>query len=254
MGDQVANAVFCPACEAVNFPNAVYCVRCKQKLPGPLQEAASPAYIYCPTCRGGNWLNAAHCQWCGTYLTATPAALTAPFQMPRGWGVWGRGTRIAVVLAVLFVLVGVTYGVAQRIIVGGTFGKQFAAGTPQRVVADALDNADRSNLARSISFSGDTVTIRFRMEDNLTTGLMRVGAEKTVFSILESLAHASIQYGTVVMTGSANMVDRYGNAHDQTVVRLSYSKDTLARINWRTIDRSYIFGLADSAEIHPEFR
>jgi hypothetical protein len=56
------------------------------------------------------------------------------------------------------------------------------------------------------------------------------------------------------MKGSYLMQDKYGNAKEQVVIRVTYDKATLKRMNVDNIDFKNIFDVADMGSVHPAFQ
>jgi hypothetical protein len=56
------------------------------------------------------------------------------------------------------------------------------------------------------------------------------------------------------MKGSYSMQDKYGNASEQVVIRATYDKATLGRMNFDSIYFKNIFDVADMGSVHPAFQ
>jgi hypothetical protein len=62
------------------------------------------------------------------------------------------------------------------------------------------------------------------------------------------------RYPGVAMKGSYSMQDKYGNVKEMVVIRATYNKATLERMNLDNIDFKTIFDIADIGSVHPAFQ
>jgi hypothetical protein len=58
----------------------------------------------------------------------------------------------------------------------------------------------------------------------------------------------------VQFAGTFSMQDIYGNVSEMVVIRASYLKETIQKINWDNFLNENIFTIADSSYVHPDFR
>jgi hypothetical protein len=104
----------------------------------------------------------------------------------------------------------------------------------------------------------ERVIVEWAINENLTEGLTKDTARLEAAEILRAARDAERkvhkQYNGIFLQGSYPLVDQFGNAKEETVVRADYSQATLNRINFDGINFKDIFDIADSAEIHPAFQ
>lgn len=100
-----------------------------------------------------------------------------------------------------------------------------------------------------------TIDIEWALNDNLTANLRKVGARGDVLDILKAVkTYATWKYTQVRLTATFSMVDKYGNASESVVIRLTYKAETIAKINSDGLLSDMVYEAADSQQVHPEFR
>jgi hypothetical protein len=99
------------------------------------------------------------------------------------------------------------------------------------------------------------VFVFWAINDALTTGMVKRGAQLDMIDILEAVADSGVDYVAVNAAGSFAMVDVYGNVREQVVVSMMYTKATIERVNWDSFITDNIYVIADEVYVlHPEFR
>ena len=73
-------------------------------------------------------------------------------------------------------------------------------------------------------------------------------------NVLSSVRDSNIDVSRVTMRGSLILIDVYGNEKEGDVVRVSYDKDTMDRINFDNVSLDNAWIIADESWIHPAFR
>lgn len=144
---------------------------------------------------------------------------------------------------------------------GSTDGGQRAASAPSAPetfrtrIERALGNSNRDvfrvNAAR---LQGEQLFVQWAINDNLTANMRQNGAKIEVSEILESIAASSETYTSVLLRGTFSMVDQLGNASERPVVEVTYTRDTISRINFENFLFENVYAIAEDASIHPEFR
>lgn len=129
-----------------------------------------------------------------------------------------------------------------------------------KAITDKLGKVNRDGVPapKVTSWPDDpqkTIDVEWALNDNLTANLRKVGARSNVLEILKAVkAKATWKYTQVRLTGTFSMVDKYGNTAETAVIKLTYSADTIAKIDPDGLTSDRIYDLADSQQVHPEFR
>lgn len=121
-----------------------------------------------------------------------------------------------------------------------------AAPSAESAIKEALPDATVQDL-------GDQLNVTFPISDNLTKGFRIIGAQSDTLDIIKA-AKQSGYPGTVYIEGTFPMVDAYGAESTDSIIFLTYSPETVARIQPDTIPQDKIWDIADTAGIHPEMR
>ena len=126
-----------------------------------------------------------------------------------------------------------------------------------RIVTRTLGSSNRE-VERVKSITLDDLerhlVIEWSINDNLTGGLRKYGAKKDVLNVLRAVRDSNIDVSRVTMRGSRSLIDIYGNANEGDVVRVSYDKDTMDRVNFDNVRTDNAWIIADESWIHPAFR
>ena len=126
-----------------------------------------------------------------------------------------------------------------------------------RIVTRTLGSSNRE-VERVKSITLDDLerhlVIEWSINDNITGGLRKSGTKRDVLGVLEAIRDSTIDFSQVTMRGSLRLVDVYGNANEGDVVRVSYDKDTMDRVNFDNVRTDNAWIIADESWIHPAFR
>lgn len=86
-------------------------------------------------------------------------------------------------------------------------------------------------------------------KDNLTSNMVRKGMLLQAADILESLQSRD-DIGRVSLFWSFPLVDAYGNTSTETVMKVTFYKDTLDKINFENFDSDNIPEICDDFYQH----
>jgi hypothetical protein len=128
-----------------------------------------------------------------------------------------------------------------------------------KAITDKLGKPNRDVPAPKVTSWPDdpakTIDVEWALNDNLTENLRKVGARGDVLDILKAVkANATWKYTQVRLTGTFSMADKYGNTAETAVIKLTYTADTIAKINPDGLTPDRVYDLAASQQVHPEFR
>lgn len=123
-------------------------------------------------------------------------------------------------------------------------------------LTDLLGDSNR-DVKRFPDFSarpGGQVYVKVAFNDNLTEGLVKNGVRLDCTEMLQAIRESGFDFRNVFIEGTFLMQDKYGNASEDTVVRASWSRRTVYRINFENFYFKEVFDVATSAWIHPAFQ
>ncbi len=120
-----------------------------------------------------------------------------------------------------------------------------ALGKPNRNVPRVWDT----------QIDGQTIKVRFSIDDNLTAGMIKRSARTDVKEILQAIHTSGYLYSAITVTGTYPLKDAFGNSTEQDVIRATYRRSIVDKINWDGFESDNVFQLqiADSAWVHPTF-
>lgn len=118
------------------------------------------------------------------------------------------------------------------------------------LVEAELSGSDRVQEVQYFEMTG-RINVRWSLNDQLTSGLIRAAAQRDAIDILRTIDAAGVPYETVFIRGTFSLADQYGNASESPVLSLEFDRATIDRINWSNMLPDNIFGLATSSTIHP---
>jgi hypothetical protein len=95
--------------------------------------------------------------------------------------------------------------------------------------------------------------IEWDINDNLTENMITQGAKLDIKEMLQALVQGNVEFGLVNFTGSFPMVDNFGNASEMDVVKVSYTKETVDKINFPRFLHDDVYNIADTVNNHPLF-
>ena len=96
--------------------------------------------------------------------------------------------------------------------------------------------------------------VQWTVNDNLTQGMRAGSARLDIVHMLEALAGSSESYTSVFFRGTFAMVGRLGNASESNVVEAVYTRNVIDQINFANFLTDNVYAIAESSDIHPEFR
>lgn len=113
-------------------------------------------------------------------------------------------------------------------------------------------NRDTQRLG-PVVVSGSDVTIQWAINENLTEGYTKLGANKDISDMLDLLfAFPGVE--RVTLNGTYSMVDLYGKVSEMTVIHYVMTSTTAAKVSWQNVDLHNLYLIADSVEVHPAFQ
>lgn len=194
--------------------------------------------------------------------------------VPVPWlGLRTRG-RSALV-AVGSVVVAALLGAAIAVIAPADRRSQSAAEPPQvsaaagaapvAAPAPATDPITdlRSRLVRDVSShkvtveqpgEGARIAVRFDLSEEPTTGLTKYAAMRDVARIMRAADESPVDFNSLFIAGTATLVDVYGRESRDRVIRATYQRDALSKINWDNFLDQNVARVADSFELSPAYR
>jgi len=113
---------------------------------------------------------------------------------------------------------------------------------------------DGVTFATAPGQNGDLVNARFAIRDNYTEQLIKDGARLDTIDILKYARATYPDASGVNVQGTFPMTDPYGNTATQVAIDLTYSRDTLNKINFDGITKTSIWEIRDSGSILPAFQ
>ena len=120
------------------------------------------------------------------------------------------------------------------------------------------DELGRSNrdLPRITEFmkAGNNLHITFTINENLTEGLIKTSAKIDVTKILKTVDSWEYDFDELVIFGSMSLVDKFGNAEEENVLKVTYRSGTVDRINWDNFLHNNVYAIADNFWLHPVMR
>ena len=88
------------------------------------------------------------------------------------------------------------------------------------------------------------------LNDNLSSRLIRSSAQRDTVRVAETMQQQPDFDGTVTLSMYFPLVDQFGNAQETVVATVSYTRETLDRINFSNLVRANIWDIADARQIH----
>lgn len=101
--------------------------------------------------------------------------------------------------------------------------------------------------------NGGVVDARFAIRDNYTEKLIKDGARSDTIDILKYAKATYPDAAAVNVQGTFPMTDPYGNTSTQVAIDLTYSRETLNKINFDGVNRKSIWEIRDSGTVLPAF-
>lgn len=102
--------------------------------------------------------------------------------------------------------------------------------------------------------NGGVVDARFAIRDNYTEQLIKDGARLDTIDILKYAKATYPDAAAVNVQGTFPMTDPYGNTSTQVAIDLTYSRETLNKINFDGVTKKSIWEIRDSGTVLPAFQ
>ena len=83
---------------------------------------------------------------------------------------------------------------------------------------------------------------------------MRVGAQIDIVAILEAIHESDVNFREITVFGSFPMVDKYGNSSTDVVLKATFNRNAINKINWDTLLFDNVYDISESTWFHPAFR
>lgn len=130
-----------------------------------------------------------------------------------------------------------------------------AEATLKSQIEKALGKSNRDVPRLSdVQFAGQAITVRFSIDDNLTENLIKGSARSDVRDILKAIQDSSYPYSQLTAIGTFALRDKFGNSHEDEVLRATYKRSTVDRINWVGFRTDDTYEIADDVWLHPTFQ
>ncbi|QDU74068.1 hypothetical protein Pan97_10720 [Bremerella volcania] len=177
-----------------------------------------------------------------------------PDESSLGWILGIGGSTLAIVLIVLFSM--------------GEFSSPTRSSSSTASDIDPAEQKFRDLVeyklgdnVRLIMVTDDTkakekknVHVSFDIGDNLTTGMIQLGARADIKTILKAAADSGLAINELTVEGEFPMTDAYGSSTKKVVVDVMYLGSTIERIDWNGFLTDNVYKVADKATVHPSFR
>lgn len=102
--------------------------------------------------------------------------------------------------------------------------------------------------------NGGVVDARFAIRDNYTEQMIKDGARSDTIDILKYAKATYPDASAVNVQGTFPMTDPYGNTSTQVAIDLTYSRETLDKINFDGISKASIWEIRDNGFVLPAFQ
>jgi hypothetical protein len=127
----------------------------------------------------------------------------------------------------------------------------------RQAILDALGEVNRDEVDTITAFSYNEVTnevyVRWSINDNFSEQWIKDGARDDIIEIMGAVVDTGLDVSTVEAEGTFPLVDLYGNESEEVVVRVTFTAETLGRVNWEGIPLENIYLVADEQWRHPAF-
>jgi len=127
-------------------------------------------------------------------------------------------------------------------------------------IEEALGSSNRPGVERVNTVSVETgpnpqVYVEWAINDYLTEGLTKGGAQLELARILRTVGKSGIKYGSVRVQGTFSMRDPSGNVQEQVVVKAAYQRVTVQRVYDAIVENwDKVYDVADTVWVHPAFQ
>ncbi len=191
----------------------------------------------------------------GTSWTSEWAFATDP---PKKGGSGRAALALAALGAiVLLIIIGKSWGFDDN---KGTPPSSSATAGPSTPTEAAPSTSAGPKKPDGVTFTtasgpnGDVVDARFAIRDNYTEQMIKDGARLDTIDILRYARATYPDASAVNVQGTFPMTDPYGNTSTHVAIDLTYSRETLNKINFDGISKASIWEIRDSGTILPAFQ
>jgi uncharacterized protein DUF2510 len=112
---------------------------------------------------------------------------------------------------------------------------------------------DGVTFATAAGPNGEVINARFAIRDNYTETMIKDGARHDTIDILRYARATYPDASAVNIQGTFPMTDPYGNTSTQVAIDLTYSRETLNKINFDGVSKNSIWEIRDSGSVLPAF-
>lgn len=116
------------------------------------------------------------------------------------------------------------------------------------------ENLEKFIYSPESSTANSLVAVRWSLHDSFTMGMTRDSAKMKTLDVLKAVKFSELKPSVVRVSISGEYLDQYGNPFTQEVIQADYSAATLAKINFDNMLTDNAWGIANSSEIHRDFR
>ncbi|OBI28129.1 DUF2510 domain-containing protein [Mycobacterium sp. E2238] len=158
---------------------------------------------------------------------------------------------------VLLIIVGKTWVFDQKKDAPSTPSSSATAGPPTEAAPTTPPGPkkpDGVTFTTAPGPNGDVVNARFAIRDNYTEQMIKDGARTDTIDILRYARATYPDASAVNVQGTFPMTDPYGNTATHVAIDLTYSRETLNKINFDGITKASIWEIRDSGTILPAFQ
>ena len=123
--------------------------------------------------------------------------------------------------------------------------------TPEKKLEQALSEitfADFNKMNGQFTVEPYTLQVEFTGKENLSSKMTVKGMKLAILDALYVVKDSGLDMSNVKVTIKYPLVDQYGNASDEYVIKSDFSGDTLAKLNEdkKAVDADNIPNIADS--------
>lgn len=105
-----------------------------------------------------------------------------------------------------------------------------------------------------VDFSGDVVTVEFASEVGLSVSSAVFAMEEDTVAVLQLLAESETVWTTAVIQIELDLIDEFGAASEQVVMRHAFSHTTTNMIQFDNLSTPRVLALAEIEFRHPAIR
>lgn len=134
---------------------------------------------------------------------------------------------------------------------GGTASSAATAAAPATTTGPKMP--DGVTFASVPGPNGEVINARFAIRDNYTETMIKDGARHDTIEILRYAKATYPDASAVNVQGTFPMTDPYGNTSTQVAIDLTYSRETLNKINFDGVSKKSIWEIRDSGSVLSAF-